>query len=57
MVEILGASAIMITLAALALISVKDTLTAGQRSSAQRELQVLNTSLANFKSAGGGYRC
>ena len=53
LVEILGATALIATLATVSVISVKDSVAAGQRASVQRELQGLNTSLANFKSAGG----
>ena len=53
LLEILGAAALITTLATISVISVKDSVAAGQRASVQRELQGLNTSLANFKSAGG----
>ena len=53
LVEILGAAALITTLATISVISVKDSVAAGQRASIQRELQGLNTSLSNFKSAGG----
>lgn len=53
MLEILGAGALILTLAAVSVLSVKDSVAAGQRSSVQRELQGLNTALSNFKSAGG----
>ena len=53
LVEILGAAALITTLATVSVLSVKDSITAGQKASIQRELQGLNTSLANFKSAGG----
>lgn len=56
LVEILGAAALIATLATVAVISVKDSVTAGQRASVQRELQGLNTTLSNFKSAGGVVR-
>jgi uncharacterized protein YjbI with pentapeptide repeats len=51
--EVLGAIAISITIASLALISTKDTLLSGQRSAIQRELQTLNSALNSFKAAGG----
>jgi len=53
LVEILGAVSVLAVLASIAFISVKDSVQAGQRAAAQRELQALNTSLQNFKSAGG----
>lgn len=53
LVEILGASTVIMALASVAVVSVKDSLKAGQRSAIQRELQSLNTALTNFKSAGG----
>lgn len=53
LVEILGAVAVLATLASIAFISVKDSVQAGQKAAAQRQLQALNTSLQNFKSVGG----
>jgi len=53
LVEILGAVSVLVVLATIAFVSVKDSVQAGQRAAAQRELQALNTSLQNFKSAGG----
>ena len=52
MVEILGGCAILMVVAGVATISVKDTLVAGQRSTIQRELQQLNTAMGNLRSAG-----
>jgi Tfp pilus assembly protein PilE len=51
LVEVLGAVAVTITLAALALLSAKDSIMAGQRSAVQRELQSLNSVLNNYKAA------
>lgn len=53
LVEILGATALVATIAAVSVLSVKDTLMSGQRSAVQKELQNLNTALSNYKSAGG----
>jgi type II secretory pathway pseudopilin PulG len=53
MVEILGAVAVVSTLASLAVVSVKDSVQAGQRSAVQRELQTLNSAWNSFKAAGG----
>jgi type II secretory pathway pseudopilin PulG len=53
LVEMLGAVAVITTLATVSVISVKDTVQAGQKSAAQKELQHLNTALQNFRSAGG----
>lgn len=53
LVEILGATAVVMTVASVTVISVKDTLTASQRSAVQRELQSLNSALNNFKATGG----
>jgi type II secretory pathway pseudopilin PulG len=51
--EVLGATLIVLTIASVALYSVRDTLGASQRSAMQRELQLLNSSLSNFRGAGG----
>jgi len=56
LVEVLGATAVVMTVASVVVISAKDTLTASQRSAVQRELQSLNSALNNFKAAGGVYR-
>jgi uncharacterized protein YjbI with pentapeptide repeats/type II secretory pathway pseudopilin PulG len=53
LVEVLGATAVLATLATVSIVSIKDTVQAGQKAAAQRELQVLNSALQNFKSAGG----
>jgi type II secretory pathway pseudopilin PulG len=53
LIEILGVTTVVMTVASVAVISVKDSLKAGQRSAVQRELQSLNTALNNFKAAGG----
>jgi type II secretory pathway pseudopilin PulG len=53
MMEVLGATAVLATLATVSIVSIKGTVQAGQRSAVQRELQTLNTALQNFKSAGG----
>jgi uncharacterized protein YjbI with pentapeptide repeats/type II secretory pathway pseudopilin PulG len=53
LVEVLGATAVLATLATLSIVSIKDTVQAGQKASAQREIQNLNATLENFKSAGG----
>jgi type II secretory pathway pseudopilin PulG len=53
LVEVLGATAVVVTLASVAVVSVKDSLLAGQRSAVQRELQTLNSAWNSFKSAGG----
>jgi type II secretory pathway pseudopilin PulG len=53
LVEVLGATTLLMALASVAVISTKDSLKAGQRSTVQRELQSLNTALNNFKAAGG----
>jgi len=53
LVEVLGVTAVLATLAAVSVVSVKDTVQAGQRSSAQREIQTLNSALQNFRSVGG----
>lgn len=53
LIEVLGTAALIATLAAISVISVKDSVSAGQRSSVQKELQGLNAALQNFKSAGG----
>ena len=52
-IEILGAAALITTLALVSVISVKDSVSAGQRATMQKELQALNTALNNFKGAGG----
>ena len=53
LVELLGAVAVVATIATISVISVKGTIAAGQKSAVQKELQNLNTSLQNFRSAGG----
>jgi type II secretory pathway pseudopilin PulG len=53
LVEVLGAVAVLATLAAVSIVSIKDTVQAGQKASAQREIQALNAALQSFKSAGG----
>jgi len=53
LVEVLGATAVLATLATISVVSIKDSVQAGQKAAAQRELQGLNTALQNFKSAGG----
>lgn len=53
LVEVLGAVAGAATLATVSVVSIQDSVKAGQRASVQRELQHLNTALQNFKSAGG----
>jgi len=53
LIEVLGGIALVLTIAAVALISIKDTVISGQRSAVQRELQALNSAWQNFKSAGG----
>lgn len=53
LVEILGAIAVVSTLAAVSVVSIKDTVQAGQKAGAQKELQHLNGALQNFRSAGG----
>jgi uncharacterized protein YjbI with pentapeptide repeats/type II secretory pathway pseudopilin PulG len=53
LMEVLGATAIAITLAAVSVVTIRDTILAGQRSAVQQELQRLNTAWQNFKSAGG----
>ena len=53
LMEVLGITAVLAALAVVSIISVKDTVAAGQRSAMQRELQVLNGALQNYKSAGG----
>lgn len=53
LVELLGVTALIATIATISIISIKDTVAAGQRSAVQKELQGLNTSLNNFKAAGG----
>jgi prepilin-type N-terminal cleavage/methylation domain-containing protein len=55
LVEILGAVAVLAVLAGLATLSIRDSVVAGQKAAMQRELQTLNTSLQNFKSAGGTF--
>ena len=51
--ETTGAVALILTLATISLLSVKDTITAGQRSAALSEIQNLNTAWNNYKNAGG----
>jgi len=51
--EILGATLIVLTLATVSVLTVRDTLSAGQRSAVQRELQGLNAALTSFRGAGG----
>jgi len=53
LVEVLGATAVLATLATVSIVSIKDTVQAGQKASAQREIQNLNATLESFKSAGG----
>jgi hypothetical protein len=53
MPEVLGATAVLLTVATIATISVKDTVAAGSQATMQRELQQLNTALNNFEAAGG----
>lgn len=53
LVEVLGATVVVTTLASVVVVSVKDSLLAGQRSAVQRELQTLNSAWNSFKSAGG----
>jgi uncharacterized protein YjbI with pentapeptide repeats/type II secretory pathway pseudopilin PulG len=53
LVEVLGATAVLVTLATVSIVSIKDTVEAGQKAAAQRELQTLNSALQSFKSAGG----
>jgi len=53
LVEVLGAVAVLATVVTVSVISVKDTVQSGQKASAQKEIQNLNTALENFKSAGG----
>jgi len=53
LIEVLGAVTVVATLATISYVSVKDSLTAGQRSAVQRELQSLNGAWNNFKAAGG----
>jgi type II secretory pathway pseudopilin PulG len=53
MTEILGVVAVVLVIATVSMISVKDSVTAGQRAVAQRELQTLNTALNDFTNAGG----
>jgi len=53
LVEILGAVAVLATVATVSVISVKDSVQAGQKASAQKEIQNLNAALESFKSAGG----
>jgi uncharacterized protein YjbI with pentapeptide repeats/type II secretory pathway pseudopilin PulG len=53
LLEILGVVAVVITVATIAIMSTKDTVSASQKATIQRELQQLNTALNNFKAAGG----
>ena len=53
MLEVTGAVALALTLATVSLLSVKGTITAGQRSSALAEIQTLNSAWNNYKNAGG----
>lgn len=53
LVEILGGVAVVLTLGTVAVVGIKDTVAAGQRSASQQEIKQLNTSLNNYKSAGG----
>jgi hypothetical protein len=49
----MGAVAVILTVATVATLSVKDTVQAGTKAAMQRELQQLNTALNNFEAAGG----
>jgi len=53
MPEVLGATAVILTVATIATLSVKDTVQASSQAAMQRELQQLNTALNNYDAAGG----
>jgi len=53
LVEVLGATAVLVTLATISVVSIRDSVQAGQKATLQRELQGLNTALEEYKSAGG----
>jgi len=53
MPEVLGASAVILTVATIATLSVKDTVQASSQAAMQRELQQLNTALNNYDAVGG----
>jgi Tfp pilus assembly protein PilE len=53
LVEVLGATAVLVTLATISVVSIRDSVQAGQKATLQRELQQLNTALEGYKSAGG----
>lgn len=53
LVEVLGATAVLVTLATISVVSIRDSVQAGQKATLQRELQQLNTALEEYKSAGG----
>jgi len=53
LVEVMGAVAVVSTLAVLAVVTAKDMVLSGQRSAVQRELQMLNGALQQFRAAGG----
>jgi Tfp pilus assembly protein PilE len=53
LVEVLGATAVLVTLATISVVSIRDSVQAGQKATLQREVQQLNTALEEYKSAGG----
>jgi len=53
LVEVMGAVTVVSALAVLAVVSTKDMVLSGQRSAVQRELQMLNGALQQFRAAGG----
>jgi uncharacterized protein YjbI with pentapeptide repeats len=53
LVEVLGAATVVLTVATVSMVSIKGTVAAGQKATAQRELQGLNSTLNTFKGAGG----
>lgn len=53
LVEVLGATAVIVTLATVSVVSIRDSVQAGQKAVMQREVQLLNVALEEYKSAGG----